>query len=182
VEKHFTVTTYLVEKERFLLLYHPQFCKWLPPGGHLEEGETPPEGALRELREETGIEGELILQENVWVDAPLAKSFARPYLCLLEEVLPYRDKPGHYHMDLIYVARIRGGALFNSSNLRWFSLEEIKAIPHDEIFPDTLSVATHLFSTLASFPTPFPNFEIAQKETLLADKLPLRTSLDEDSV
>ncbi len=31
--------------------------KWTLPGGHLEDGETPHAGALRELKEETGIDG-----------------------------------------------------------------------------------------------------------------------------
>jgi 8-oxo-dGTP diphosphatase len=33
---------------------------WCLPGGALEEGETPEEGALRELREEAGIEGRVV--------------------------------------------------------------------------------------------------------------------------
>jgi len=33
---------------------------WCIPGGALEEGETPEEGALRELREEAGVEGRIV--------------------------------------------------------------------------------------------------------------------------
>lgn len=35
---------------------------WEFPGGGLEEGETPREGALRELEEETGMKGEILNQ------------------------------------------------------------------------------------------------------------------------
>ena len=41
---HFTVTTYILDPPRVLLLNHPKYGKWLPPGGHLEPGETPPKG------------------------------------------------------------------------------------------------------------------------------------------
>lgn len=34
--------------------------KWTTPGGHLEAGEDPYEGALRELEEETGLDAEHI--------------------------------------------------------------------------------------------------------------------------
>ena len=37
----------------FLLLRHPD--RWDLPKGHLDPGETPADGALRELEEETGI-------------------------------------------------------------------------------------------------------------------------------
>lgn len=33
---------------------------WIFPKGHIEQGESPEEAALRELREETGVEGSLL--------------------------------------------------------------------------------------------------------------------------
>ena len=38
-----------------LLIYHRFLKRWLQPGGHLEAGEMPEAGALRELKEETGL-------------------------------------------------------------------------------------------------------------------------------
>lgn len=44
---------------RVLLVRH-RWRGWVPPGGRVEAGETPREGARRELFEETGIEAELL--------------------------------------------------------------------------------------------------------------------------
>jgi 8-oxo-dGTP diphosphatase len=47
--------------ERVVLVRHP-WRAWVPPGGKVEQGETPREGAARELREETGLRLELLEQ------------------------------------------------------------------------------------------------------------------------
>lgn len=43
-----------------VLLVHHRWRGWVPPGGRVESGETPREGARRELFEETGVEAELL--------------------------------------------------------------------------------------------------------------------------
>jgi 8-oxo-dGTP diphosphatase len=55
----------IVEKENGILLVKRagdllESGKWALPGGYLDRDETGPEGALRELREETGWEGEVV--------------------------------------------------------------------------------------------------------------------------
>jgi len=46
---------YLVEQGRVLLVHHNRFNKWVPPGGHIEPGETFSQTAAREFLEETGL-------------------------------------------------------------------------------------------------------------------------------
>jgi ADP-ribose pyrophosphatase YjhB (NUDIX family) len=143
MEKHFTVTTYIVENGKVVLLPHTKFGKWLPPGGHLELNETPVECAKREVLEETGLLIELIRQENVWFDFWNASSFERPYLCLLENISPHGEKPAHQHIDLIYIAKPIGGNLQEPA--KWFTLAEVeKLIVDKEIFNDTLLTVKHL--------------------------------------
>ncbi len=141
----FTVTTYILDPPRVLLLHHPKHGKWLPPGGHLEPGETPPQGAKREVLEETGLEIELVSQENLWLEYWNAKSFQRPYLCLLEEIPRHGTQPAHQHMDLIYVGKVIGGKQILSESLRWFTLREVlQMVPDEEIFGETMKTIEHL--------------------------------------
>jgi 8-oxo-dGTP pyrophosphatase MutT (NUDIX family) len=53
----FSVAVYARRGERVLVIEHRRLKTWLPIGGELEAGETPLEAARRELREETGLEG-----------------------------------------------------------------------------------------------------------------------------
>jgi 8-oxo-dGTP pyrophosphatase MutT (NUDIX family) len=145
MEKHFTATAYIVDQGKILLLMHPKLKKWLPPGGHIETNETPPECAKREAREETGLEIELIQQENLWLDFWNAASIERPYLCLLENIPAHGDQPPHQHIDMIFLAKPLHGTL--SPGARWFSLEEVDQLADDQdIFTETKTTIRHILS------------------------------------
>jgi 8-oxo-dGTP pyrophosphatase MutT (NUDIX family) len=53
----FSVAVFARQGGAVLLVLHRRLGKWLPVGGEIEAGETPLEAAVRELREETGLEG-----------------------------------------------------------------------------------------------------------------------------
>jgi 8-oxo-dGTP pyrophosphatase MutT (NUDIX family) len=56
------IATRLVHDAPQVLLVHANTPggEWILPKGHLEDGETPAETAVRELREEAGVEGEAV--------------------------------------------------------------------------------------------------------------------------
>jgi len=130
--RQFTSTCYILWKEKFLFIYHAKHKKWLPPGGHREGEETPPETARREVLEETGLEIAFIKQENVWVDDSNAKSIERPFSILLESLPATKNEPAHEHIDFIYLATPTGGELTDG---KWLSAEEVEDL--EDIFPDT---------------------------------------------
>jgi 8-oxo-dGTP diphosphatase len=51
--------------QEVLLVEHRKSGLWLPPGGHLEPGEDPWDAAVRECREELGIQAEPLLPAHI---------------------------------------------------------------------------------------------------------------------
>ena len=73
-----------------VLLKHKRLGLWLQPGGHIDPGETPWEGALREAVEETGLE---VRFAAVDVDGT-------PQLVHVDV---HAGGRGHTHLDLRYL-------------------------------------------------------------------------------
>jgi ADP-ribose pyrophosphatase YjhB (NUDIX family) len=119
--RDFTATTFVVDQGRTLLLHHRKLGMWLPPGGHIDPHELPDQAALREVREESGLEVELL--ESGYVLGPV-RVLPQPYCVLLEDI-----GPGHQHIDLIYFARVSGGTLAPAEReahaARWYSWEDL---------------------------------------------------------
>ncbi len=65
MRRAFSIAVYPRHGNRLLLIKHKRLDKWLPPGGELEPHETPLEAAIRELREETGLEGEFPIVSDI---------------------------------------------------------------------------------------------------------------------
>jgi len=131
MKRHLTATTFILSKDRVLLIAHKKLKKWLPPGGHLEPNELPSEGAIREAKEETGLDIALTPQENIWIEMRFnGGSIERPYLCLLENIPAINDEPAHQHIDLVYVGKPVGGEIkhnaHETSAIQWFSLIQLE--------------------------------------------------------
>lgn len=116
ITRDFTATTFVVDQQRTLLLWHKKVGAWLPPGGHIDPNELPEEAALREVREETGLTVRLLGGQR---QCDNVKVLHQPVCLLLENI-----SPGHQHIDLVYFARLVGGtAAINpreSESMQWF--------------------------------------------------------------
>jgi ADP-ribose pyrophosphatase YjhB (NUDIX family) len=119
--RDFTATTFVIHEGRTLLLHHRKLAMWLPPGGHIDPHELPDQAAVREVREESGLEVELLAQGHM---LGRVRVLPQPYCVLLEDI-----SPGHQHIDLIYFARVSGGALAHAERearaARWYTWEEL---------------------------------------------------------
>ena len=121
ITRDFTATTFVVQEGRTLLLLHRKLGKWFPPGGHIDPHELPDHAAVREVREESGLDVELLTQGDALGHVHV---LPQPYCILLEDI-----SPEHQHIDLIYFACVRGGSLAHAEReahaARWFTWDAL---------------------------------------------------------
>src|SRR5215468_664677 len=97
----FTVAIFVVQRARVLLVHHRALDKWLPLGGHIELDEDPEQAALREVREESGLDVEL-LGERPPTTEPGTRALLAPRFLDI-----HRISATHEHIGMIYFARPR---------------------------------------------------------------------------
>ena len=128
--RHFCASVFLInpEDKRILLVKHKKFNKWVQPGGHIEDEETPEEAALRETYEETGIKVKLLGDRF-----PREDDFIKPL-----GIQKNRNKEGDVHIDIIYAGVPNYSVMPNINKeenygAKWFSRGELE---HIDVFPD----------------------------------------------
>jgi 8-oxo-dGTP pyrophosphatase MutT (NUDIX family) len=104
MDRHLTVTGFVVHEGRVALHWHRKVQAWLPAGGHIEAGEDPVEAVLREVREEFAIEAEVVPLAPRVSYAGGPRQLEPPFTVLLCPV-----EPGHEHVDLVYFLRLVSG-------------------------------------------------------------------------
>ena len=131
MEKKCIVAGCLVIRDgKVLLQKHKKLGVWLPPGGHIEESEFPDEAAIRETKEETGLDVEIIYDDAVNYKEEGDYTLGNPFTIVYETV-PYKAQATHIHFDLVYVAKVKGGDVDSRSEkeeVRWFTLKELDEI------------------------------------------------------
>jgi 8-oxo-dGTP pyrophosphatase MutT (NUDIX family) len=95
----FTVAIFVVHDGKILLIHHRKLAKWLPLGGHIELDEDPEQAALREAREESGLDVEL-LGERPPTTSPGTRALIAPRFLDI-----HRISDTHEHIGMIYWAR-----------------------------------------------------------------------------
>ena len=122
----FTVAIFVVHEGKVLLIHHRNLNKWLPVGGHIELDEDPETAALREAKEESGLEVEL-LGERPPTTEPGTRALIAPRFLDI-----HRINDTHNHIGMMYLARPKHGALTLSPSehheIRWCSGEELNTL------------------------------------------------------
>jgi 8-oxo-dGTP pyrophosphatase MutT (NUDIX family) len=122
----FTVAIFVVQDGRVLLIHHRKLERWLPLGGHIELDEDPEIAALREAKEESGLDVEL-LGERPPTTEPGTRALIAPRFLDI-----HRITDTHEHIGMIYWARPRHGSLTLSAaehhDIRWCVAAELDTL------------------------------------------------------
>ena len=117
---------------------HERLGIHLPPGGHIDRDELPHEAALREVREETGLDADLIA-ECADVETPNGRPLPEPAHLMLHDINVHPDgSVGHQHIDHLYYARVPhrrivpdGDDEADATNWAWYTPTELHASDFD---------------------------------------------------
>ena len=109
-----SVTAVVVDGDRILLVHRMDNDLWALPGGGHELGETIEDTAVREVKEETGIDVDV---------TELVGLYTNP-----AHVIAYDDGEVRQQFSVCFAARPLGGELVNSAEskeVRWVPVEEL---------------------------------------------------------
>jgi len=123
----FTIEVFVVCKNKVLLRKHDKYDIWLGVGGHVELDEDPNQAAIREVKEEVGLDVELD-------DKLLAfRKNDNQYKELIPPRFLNRHKidDNHEHVTLVYFAKSKNDALSVSDRevskeLNWLTMDNLE--------------------------------------------------------
>ncbi len=126
---HITASSWIVshDLERVLLTHHRKLGLWLQLGGHADGDACVLDVAMREAREESGMQRFRVIASG---------EPAVPFDLDVHQIPAHRDDPAHEHYDVRYLLLAEPGQCLvmsdESNALRWFTQAELPAILHEE--------------------------------------------------
>ncbi|MDP3986256.1 MAG: NUDIX domain-containing protein [Candidatus Veblenbacteria bacterium] len=123
----FTVDVYVVYQNRVLLRVHDKYGIWLGVGGHIELYEDPNQAAIREVKEEVGLDVTLVsTSTSPRTEAPQYQELIAPRFLNRHKI-----NETHEHVSLVYFAtsatdKVVPGAGEKETQWKWFSKEELQ--------------------------------------------------------
>ncbi|WP_346916922.1 NUDIX domain-containing protein [Clostridium sp.] len=152
MDRHFTVSIFIVYEDKVLLHSHKTAKKILPLGGHIEVNELPEEACIREAQEESGLKISLYNPVNKELKKSCElvgeKLLANPMHTIFGEITP-----DHCHIDFVYYATTKSSetkpANGESNLLKWYTKEELKNA--NNIQANILSMANEALKLLTEY-------------------------------
>lgn len=118
LEGHITASAWLlnIKKDKVLLTHHKKLNLWLQLGGHADGESNVREVALREAKEESGIDQIICLNHQIFdLD--------------IHHIPAYRLEPAHLHFDIRFLCQVDSDDKYvvsqESHDLGWFDLRSL---------------------------------------------------------
>jgi len=151
--RHFTATVYVVEGGAVALHHHDRLGIRIPPGGHVDRDELPHEAGLREVREETGLDAEL-LDDTDAVGAPGGRALPQPRHQMLYDIDVRDGEVAHQHVDHTYYATVDARTIDPAGDdeadpdaWAWYDRSALAA---SDLDPDTVQFALEAIDAAAA--------------------------------
>jgi 8-oxo-dGTP pyrophosphatase MutT (NUDIX family) len=138
--RHLTASMVVFDAEtidhapRVLLVHHNATGKWVFPGGHVDENESPHEAAIREVLEETKVQAAIEPDPAL----PGLNQHPAPFMVAEFPAPAKPERPGkpaevaHSHIDMLYVGTARCAALEAAldevSDVRWVHAADLNEL------------------------------------------------------
>jgi 8-oxo-dGTP pyrophosphatase MutT (NUDIX family) len=127
--------------DEILLVYHRKLDVWLPPGGHIDRDETPDAAVRRELKEEVGIDVELVQTPSITTAGSVREELATPFYVNVHDV------GDHDHCCFFYLCTTKTRELDMAPRevrgARWLSRDEVGEL--DAMLNDTRMIVDAAF-------------------------------------
>lgn len=120
----FVVETFIVHKDKVLLRLHDKFKIWLSIGGHVELDEDPNQAAVREVKEEVGLDIQLYDANQLYRYSDKEDRQLIPPVGLSRHFV----NPTHEHVCHVYFATSESDNVIPEKpddQWKWVRLEEI---------------------------------------------------------
>lgn len=120
---HFTASSWVVNKERtkVLMIYHNIYQSWAWTGGHADGESDMLNVAVRELKEETGVENVKVLTPDI---------YSLEIICVNGHVKRGKYVSSHVHLNCTYLLEVDEKETLKikedeNSGVKWVKIEEV---------------------------------------------------------
>ncbi len=149
----FCVEVFIVRKNKVLLRIHDKLDIWLSVGGHIELSEDPNEAAIREVKEEVGLDITIVGDaQGIAESQPENRGYR--YLIPPRYMGRHPVSATHEHIALVYFATAKSDVVSDSildhekgAETRWVSQEELDAM---DLVPNVRFYAKKALEELSS--------------------------------
>ena len=123
---HFTASSWVVNKERtkVLMIYHNIFKSWAWTGGHADGEADLLKTAIRELKEETGVENVKVINNGI---------FSLEIMCVNGHIKKGKYVSSHVHLNLSYLLEVDENENLKikedeNSGVKWINIEDVEKV------------------------------------------------------